>query len=322
MPRWWAGIDWSQRHGNEVAVVDDSGKLVARDRFPETPDGVRQLRRLLAGLSTSHRHSAKQVPVGIETSRGLLVAALRKAGQPVIELNPAMVARYRGRLSPTRRRKSAPEDALLLANILRIDGGLHRPLWEPTPEIQALKALVREQWRACRAQRYYDNRLNAKLSEYFPAALEAWEHMPRKLLRAEARAVLALAPTPTAAARLSRSQIARTLAEAGRTRLVTETAAALHEVFCRRALRQPPEAERAMGRVMLITLEQLNQACAHAEALTAEIGDAFAAHPDSGIYASFPGAARSSERGCSPRSATRPASHPHAACARTPAQPR
>src|SRR5687768_8096207 len=133
MPRWWAGIDWSERSGHEVAVVDDAGLLVARARIDETPEGVRELLRLLGGLSSSHRHSRKHVPVAIETSRGLLVAELRRKGQPVTALNPAMVARYRGRMDPTRKRKSDPGDALLLANILRVDDAHHRQLWQPSP---------------------------------------------------------------------------------------------------------------------------------------------------------------------------------------------
>ena len=43
------------------------------------------------------------IPVEIETSRGLLVAALRASGRPVYPINPMAVARYRERHSVSRR---------------------------------------------------------------------------------------------------------------------------------------------------------------------------------------------------------------------------
>ncbi|MEU8308921.1 transposase [Actinomadura sp. NPDC048955] len=288
-PRWWAGVDWSERHGHEVAVVDAAGALVARARIDDTPDGARELLRLLAGLSTSHRHSRKQVPVAIETSRGLLVTALRKAGQPMIPLNTAMVARYRGRMTPTQRRESDAGDALLLANILRTDGELHRSMAQPSPAAEALKVLVLAHWHARRDQRLYDNRLRSALREYYPAAIHAWTTLPNRTLRAEARALLQMAPTPRAAARLRRPQISKTLTAAGRTRQVAEHTDRLHALFRAPALRQPPEVEEAMGERMLAILAQLNEICRVESNLTSRLEEMFAAHPHGEIYASMPG---------------------------------
>ncbi|MFK0142526.1 IS110 family transposase [Streptomyces murinus] len=127
----WAGIDWSEQL-NDVAVVDRAGTVVARARVPETPERVKELLRLLAGLRSSHRH----VPVAIETGRGLLVRALSDAGQTVVPINPSVVARYRGRLRPTRQ-KTDKSDAALLAHILRTDGPLHRPLTVHSDQAEA-----------------------------------------------------------------------------------------------------------------------------------------------------------------------------------------
>lgn len=287
--RWWAGVDWSEQYGHEVAVVDATGTLVARARLDDTPDGVRELLRLLAGLSSSHRHSRKQVPIAIETTRGLLVNALRQAGQPMIPLNTAMVARYRGRLTPTRRRKSDSGDALLLANIIRTDGELHRPMAQPSPTAEALKTLVLAHWHARRDQRLYDNRLRSALREYYPAAIQAWTKLPGRTLRPEARALLQVAPTPHAAARLRWSKISRTLADAGRTRQVVEHTDRLHALLREPALRQPSEVEQAMGERMLAILAQLDQVCRVADDLTARLTEMFAGHPHAPIYASMPG---------------------------------
>jgi len=126
--RWWAGIDWSE-HGHDVAVIDADGTVVVQTQIAETFEGVGEMLRLLSRLSRSY--SRRRVPVAIETSRGLLVAALRAAGQEVVAIDPTVVARYRGRLTPASRKKSDRSDAVLLAHILRTDRRLHRPLWRP-----------------------------------------------------------------------------------------------------------------------------------------------------------------------------------------------
>jgi transposase len=287
MPRFFGGIDYSEGL-NDVAVIDAAGTTVAHIRAEESPQGVKEILAVLRGLSASHRFSRRQVPLGIETRRGLLVAGLLASGQPIVPLNPAMVARYRGRLNPARR-KSDRTDATLLAQILRTDGHHHRGMPADSDEVQALNELVQAQYRAVRSQRYGANQLRSLLRTYYPAAIEAWSELPGKLVRAEARALLALAPTPREASRLSKRAIADTLAAAGRTRLVDAQAARLREVFARPWLRQPPAVEEAMGQAMLATLAQLNSACRAAEMTTVLAETAFRAHPQAPVYLSLPG---------------------------------
>ncbi|GAA0952443.1 hypothetical protein Vau01_108860 [Virgisporangium aurantiacum] len=81
-----------------MAVVDRLGVVVARARIEATPTGLRELLAVLAGLLKSHTHGRKQVPVAIETNRGLLVEALRGRQQPVFQIPPSTVAVHRRRL--------------------------------------------------------------------------------------------------------------------------------------------------------------------------------------------------------------------------------
>ncbi|MEU4234887.1 IS110 family transposase [Nonomuraea sp. NPDC026600] len=288
MPQFWCGIDWSEtRH--DVAVIDREGVAVAEAQIMETPEGLKELLRLLSGLSTSHRHSRKQVPIAIETGRSLLVAELRKAGLTVIAINPTIVARYRGRVSPAKKRKSDRSDARLLANIIRTDGHLHRALPASSEQAFALTELSRAHRHAVREQQYYVRRLRSQLRVFYPAAVQAWADLPKKILRAEARALLHLAPTPAKAAKLTRRQIADTLTAAGRIRLVNQQADRLYEVFRQRQLHQPPAVEETMGTAMLATLDFLDHADRLVHALDAEATEAFLAHPQAKIYLSFPG---------------------------------
>ncbi|MGV9383524.1 IS110 family transposase [Nonomuraea sp. NPDC003707] len=288
MPRFWCGIDWSETW-HDVAVIDGKGALVAETQILETPEGLKELLRLLSGLTPSHRHSRKHVPIAIETGRSLLVAGLRRVGQPVIAINPTVVARYRGRVSPAKKRKSDKSDALLLANIIRTDGHLHRALPATSEQALALTELSRAHRHAVREQQYYFRRLRSQLRGYYPAALQAWEDLPKKILRPEARALLHLAPTPAKAAKLTRRQIADTLTAAGRIRLVNQQAERLHEVFRARQLRQPPAVEETMGVAMLATLNFLDHADHLVHTLDAEATAVFLSHPQAKIYLSFPG---------------------------------
>jgi transposase len=75
----FCGIDWAETH-HDVAIIDDSGLLVAKKRIGDDPAGFAELIELLAEAGDS---TDAPVPVAIETPRGLLVAALRATGRPV-----------------------------------------------------------------------------------------------------------------------------------------------------------------------------------------------------------------------------------------------
>ena len=69
----FCGIDWSERH-HDVALVDQDGTLIAKRRIGESVEDFAELLTLLAEAGDS---AEEPIPVAIETSRGLLVAALR-----------------------------------------------------------------------------------------------------------------------------------------------------------------------------------------------------------------------------------------------------
>ena len=152
--------------------------------------------------------------MAIETSRGLLVACLRATGRPVFPINPMSVSRYRDRHSVARR-KSDAGDALVLANILRTDLAAHRPLPADSELAQAIAVLARAQQDAVWARTDAHNKLRSLLREYYPAILAAFATKRGGLLRPEARALLAAAPTPRAAARLTLPSCGRCCAAPG-----------------------------------------------------------------------------------------------------------
>ncbi|MBB3733094.1 transposase [Nonomuraea dietziae] len=236
------GIDWAEKH-HDIALVDENGALIAKQRISETVDGFNELLTMLAEAGDSPQ---TPIPVAIETPRGLLVAALRAAGRKIYPINPMAVARYRERHSASGK-KSDHADAMVLANILRTDAHVHRPLPADTELVRSIKVLARAcqdaTWRRTRA----GNEPRSLLREYYPAMLEAAANRSGSLATPLTRALLQLAPTPAAAVKVSQVKIAAALRRAGRLRHVEEVAAELHAIFRRPHLRQDPLVEQAMG---------------------------------------------------------------------------
>jgi transposase len=280
----FCGIDWAEDH-HDIALVDRDGGLVARLRVSDDAAGPARLPDLLAEKGDS---AGDPVPVATETPRGLLVACLRAAGRRVYPVNPMATARYRDRHSMAGR-KSGHGDAVVLANILRTDLHAHRPLPAGSELAQAVAVLARAQQDAVRDRVAAHNKLRSHLREYFPGFLAAFAAAKGGIMRPEARAVLAAAPTPEAAAKLTSARLRALLGKAGRSRGIDAEAQRLRGAFRREQMRQLPLAGQATGRQSLALLRQLDAACASADDLEAAAVEAFSQHPDAGIITSFPG---------------------------------
>lgn len=202
------GIDWAERT-HDVALVDDAGALVAKRHITDDAAGYKLLLELLAEYGDTEE---SPIPVAIETSRGLLVAVLRTGKRKVFAINLLAAARYRDRHSVSRK-KSDPGDALVLANILRTDMHAHRPLPQDSDLGRSIAVLARAQQDSLWNRQQLANQLRSLLREYYPAALDAFATWTNGLCRPEARELLKVAPTPTRAARLTRTQLQAALNE-------------------------------------------------------------------------------------------------------------
>jgi hypothetical protein len=280
----FCGIDWAEDH-HDIALAGPDGQLLARRRISDDAAGLAQLLELLA----AHGDSGEDpVPVAIETPRGLLVACLRATGRKVCPVNPMAVARYRDRYSIARK-KSGHGDAVVLANILRTGIGLHRPLPAGSELAQAIAVLARAQQDAVWDRTTAHNKLRSHLREYYPGFLAAFASQRGGIMRPEARTILAAAPTPATAARLTLAQLRALLGKAGRSRGIGAEATRLRDAFRTTQMRQLPLVEEAMGRQALALLRHLDAACTSAGDLEQAAIESFNQHPDAGIITSFPG---------------------------------
>ena len=94
----FAGVDWAGAH-HDVLLVDAEGRRLGGGRLPEGVEGIARFHELAA----RHAEEPGEVVIGVETDRGLFVAALVAAGYQVFAVNPMSTSRYRaGTRSPAR----------------------------------------------------------------------------------------------------------------------------------------------------------------------------------------------------------------------------
>ena len=212
------------------------------------------------------------------------MASLVAAGYVVYAVNPLAVSRYRDRhhLSGA---KSDAGDAHVLADLVRTDRHQHRPIAGDSPEAAAVKVLARAHQRLIWDRNRQTNRLRSALREYFPAALVAFDELDHP----DALGVLGRAPTPQAAAKLSRAAIAAALRKAGRKRNLEARAAAIQAAVRAERLDFPASVADAYGaqvRAAVAIIGELNRQIA---TLEDQLDAGFDAHPDAEIIRSQPG---------------------------------
>lgn len=284
----FVGDDWAEDH-HDVEIVDEGGKVLARRRLPEGLGGVTRLHTLLGEhappewADVDPGTAAAQVVVGIETDRGPWVGALVAAGYTVYGLNPMSVARYRERHS-TSGAKSDTADAHLLAEIVRLDRAHHRPVAGDSATGEAVKVSARAHQSMIWDRTRHVLRLRSALREFFPAAMRAFEELDSP----EALQLLAQAPDPDTAARLSRAKIVRALTAANR-RDVTCRAETIREVLTAPELRRPAPVQDVYAAIVSCEVALITVLNTQIERLGQVVAEHFGRHRDADIYTSLPG---------------------------------
>jgi transposase len=283
--RLFVGDDWAEDH-HDVEVMDEAGKVLARRRLPEGAAGMAQLHALVGGQlggDPDQDPDEAQVLVGIETDRGPWVAALVAAGYLVFPVNPLQAARFRDRHGVSGA-KSDAGDAHALADMVRTDSHQLRQAAGDSPDAAGIKVLARTHKTLVWERTRQTQRLRHQLREYFPAALEAFEDLDAP----EALELLAKAPEPQRAAKLTRAQVSAALKRAGR-RNITEKATAVLAALRSGHLGQPEAltaAYAATARALIAVIVALNE---QVKVLEQQVRDHFGRHPDAEVYLSQPG---------------------------------
>jgi Transposase/Transposase IS116/IS110/IS902 family len=287
MLRLFVGDDWAEDH-HDVEVMDAAGRRLARARLPEGVAGMARLHALIGEHlgEDAEDDDAGQVAIGIETDRGPWAQALIAAGYAVFAVNPLQGTRYRERHGVSGA-KSDAGDAHMLADMVRTDSHQLRRAGGDSELAAAAKVVTRMHKTMIWERARHVQRLRHALLDYFPAALEAFGE---DLDAADALELLAKAPDPASAARLTTAQVSAALKRARR-RDIPRKAAGIRAVLRAPHLGQPPlvtAAHAAAARALIAVLVTLNQ---QVRVLEGQVGAYFGQHPDAEIITSQPGLA-------------------------------
>ena len=277
----FAGDDWAEDH-HDVEVQDQSGRVLGRARLGEGVAGIARFHELI-GRFADPDAGPGQVVIGIETDRGPWVAALIAAGYAVYAVNPRQAARYRERHG-TSGAKSDAGDAHMLADMVRTDSHQLRAVAGDSGQAQAVKVVARAHQALIWERTRHVLRLRSALREFFPAALVAFDD----LTAADALELLAKAPDPASAARLSIAAITAALKRARR-RGVSERARQIQAALRSQQLGQPAVVTAAYAATVRSAAAVISVLNEQAGVMEAQVESHFGRHPDAEIVLSQPG---------------------------------
>jgi hypothetical protein len=278
--RFFVGDDWAEDH-HDVELMDAGGRVLAKRRLPEGVAGMARLHELI-GRELGQDTDA-EVVIGIETDRGLWVAALVAAGYTVYGVNPLQASRYRERHGVSGA-KSDGADAHMLADMVRTDSHQLRAVAGDSADAEAVKVLARMHKTLIWERTRQVQRLRHQLLGYFPGALEAFGDLDAP----DALELLGKAPDPDRAARLTRAQVSAALKRARR-RGIPDKATAILAALRAPQLAQPPAVTAAYAAAVRSLVALITVLDEQVKALQRQVEEHFGRHPDAELYRSQPG---------------------------------
>ncbi len=279
--RLFVGDDWAEDH-HDVEVMDGSGRRLAKARVPEGVAGMARLHALVGEL-VGDDPGEVEVLVGIETDRGPWVAALVAAGYTVLAVNPLQASRFRDRLGVSGA-KSDAGDAHVLADMARTHAHELRPVAGDSARAEAIKVVARTHKTMIWERTRHTQRLRHALRDYFPAALAAFDDLGA----ADTLELLAKAPSPQKAARLTIAQISAVLKRARR-RDIGDKAAVIQAALRSEQLGRPEVVTAAYAASVQALLAVLGVLNTQIKVLEGQVGAHFGRHPAAEIIVSQPG---------------------------------
>jgi len=168
------GIDWADKK-HDVCVQDTAtGRRQAgqvRHRAEELDDWARSL----------HRRYGGPIAVALELSKGPIVSVLQKYDFFVLfPIDPSTLANHRKAFTPSGA-KDDPTDAEFALQLLITHTEHFKPLNPQSVEMRTLMTLVEQRRKLMHDRVRVTNRLRNALKQYYPQALEWFDHIDTPL---------------------------------------------------------------------------------------------------------------------------------------------
>ena len=164
------GIDWADaKHDICVQVADSDARVFSQ--IPHKVDKIDEWAQLM------YQQHSGPIAVAVELSKGPIVSALQKYNFFVIyPINPTTLAKYRQAFNPSGA-KDDPTDAELALDILSNHPNHFAPLNPQSVEMRTLMTLVEQRRKLTNDRIRITNRLRNALKQYYPQALEWFNHI-------------------------------------------------------------------------------------------------------------------------------------------------
>ena len=168
------GIDWADKKHDVCIHVTATGKQELL-QVPHQSEKIDEWARSL------YRQYGGPMAVALELWKGPIVAALQKYDFFVLyPINPSSLASYRRVFTPSGA-KDDPTDAEYMLNLLLRHPDRFQPLKPQSVEIRALMTLTEQRRRLMNDRVRTTNRLRNALKQYYPQALEWFDHIDTPL---------------------------------------------------------------------------------------------------------------------------------------------
>lgn len=273
----YAGFDWARDH-HDIVIIDLQGQIIAEFRIPHTLAGWQEFRQRISIYPS--------LGLVIETNQGAAIDQLLQMGATVYPVHPVAAQRYRERKAPSGN-KTDRLDAWAMADALRLDGSQWKALQPLDPLTQQLRLLCRDEMGLIEQRTGLINQLQQALSEYYPAALEAFDDWTRP---STWQFVIEFS-TPEILLKRKRSRWEKFLHTHKLWR--PDTAEKRLEIFARAGAFCGSPAVTAAKSLLAVSLARMLRTLQdQLDQYRLQIETLFAQHPDSGLFGSLPGAAR------------------------------
>lgn len=274
------GIDWGDQ-AHQVCVVDDRGKERAAFPVKHNAEGLTELLTRIQALESDK----SRIVFCLETSHGLLVEFLLDHGYTLYPVNPKASERCRQRYKVSGS-KNDVLDARVLADFVRTDRAVLRPLQPSSPLARELKLLVQARDTLVRTQTRLVNQLIAALKSYYPGALDLFDDPQADI----ALAFLEAFPTSADARRLTRAKLQKFLRAHRYSR--PDQIPRLWEALQAPWIPVDDFLILAQSQLALALVHQLQVLHRDISSLEKTLQDRVIQHPDVGIFRSLPAAGR------------------------------
>jgi transposase len=272
----YVGIDWADDH-HDIYVTDDAARKLDSFNIPHSREGMEKLMKRVDTCSPNR----EAVLVAIESHQGLLIYALLEAGYLVYPINPKAMDRYRDRYRMSSS-KSDTLDAMVLANILRTDLHLYKPLPREIAADARLRQLTRTHKNLVQQKVKLLNQLTSQLKSYYPVALKLFSRLDHKITLA----FLEHYSTPQKATDASLEDLQGFFRKQGYSHQwkVASIFASLQQP----GLRAPKELEEIHETITLSLVTVIRSLAGEIEKLASKISCEFESNPAHEVFSSLP----------------------------------